>query len=811
MQDKKKSNFPPFPSDNTSQSEKKGLEWNKKWIKAAYEESSRQVVGNYEDNRKNFVNLRKYADGSQDKDKYKNLLSSDGNTAYLNLNYDVGTPAPSIIESLVGRLENQSMRVGTKTISPIAKTAYDKEYKRLKAQKLLASKKDELAKLGVDISGKVNESEVAKTQSEDELELHMQMNFKDAYALFSEKVIDFILTSNKFPKIKRKLFRDLVVCKRAVVYSCYDEDLGVKVELTDIVNFVSDYSNRDDFSDTKWRGQFNKITIDELAKTSDFNEGELAQIAKTAANNYGNSDWDSNWDLRYYDDVFSSNRPYGSFKVNVFNAEYKSHDEYEYEEVPQKNGGSFYRRLDLKTKDGDKKKQKNKKNEVIRKRLNNIYKAKLVCGTDFIYDYGLKENLLRDKNSGFGHSSDTHFSWTIISPDMYEMRSKSIMEKLTPMIDELILVRLQAQRVLANMTPQGVAVDVATVAMVASALGEESITPRMLQDIYKQTGNYYYSSLKEDGEPIINPAPIKELPPPDLSTLQFLEAQAASIIQNMGLVSGVPISTVGAPDVRALVGNEKIAAENRNDATRFIDDAYKDLLERLANKIILTVQDSIEYGDMLDFYSNAIGESFAQTGDFAKNFTGVQLGMFIEVAPDIAEQAFFEQSLISAMQTDKIKQSDVYVLRDMAKTSLKASAKYMQLWEDKYNKEKLEASAAQSQAQSEAAAQAAMMAEQAKQQTLQLEWNLKSQYLQLEYQLKERLSAVDHKEKVNEQLVDGDVKEELIEKAAEVQEQQLKKTEKGEAMAGSMPAIMGGQPSVGTAAGTSNMTAPSRQ
>jgi hypothetical protein len=279
----------------------------------------------------------------------------------------------------------------------------------------------------------------------------------------------------------------------------------------------------------------------------------------------------------------------------------------------------------------------------------------------------------------------------------------------------------------------------------------------------------------------------------------------------MGLVSGVPISTVGAPDVRALVGNEKIAAENRNDATRFIDDAYKDLLERLANKIILTVQDSIEYGDMLDFYSNAIGESFAQTGDFAKNFTGVQLGMFIEVAPDIAEQAFFEQSLLSAMQTDKIKQSDVYVLRDMAKTSLKAAAKYMQLWEDKYNKEKLEASAAQSQAQSEAAAQAAMMAEQAKQQTLQLEWNLKSQYLQLEYQLKEKLSAVDHKEKVNEQLVDGDVKEELIEKAAEVQEQQLKKTEKGEAMAGSMPAIMGGQPNVGTAAGTSNMTAPSRQ
>jgi hypothetical protein len=64
---------------------------------------------------------------------------------------------------------------------------------------------------------------------------------------------------------------------------------------------------------------------------------------------------------------------------------------------------------------------------------------------------------------------------------------------------------------------------------------------------------------------------------------------------------------------------------------------------------------------------------------------------------------------------------------------------------------------------------------------------------------------------VNEQLVDGDVKEELIEKAAEVQEQQLKKTEKGEAMAGSMPAIMGGQPNVGTAAGTSNMTAPSRQ
>mgnify|MGYP000318159663 CR=1 FL=1 len=148
---KKKSNFPPYPSDNVSQSDKKGLQWNSEWIKAVYFESSRDIVGNYDDNRRKFVNLRKYAAGKQDIDKYKPQLSLDGNTSQLNLNWNVSTPAPAIIDSLVGRLENQGLKLKIKSISPLASTEYDKEYRRLKAQALLIQKEAELNKLGVDI------------------------------------------------------------------------------------------------------------------------------------------------------------------------------------------------------------------------------------------------------------------------------------------------------------------------------------------------------------------------------------------------------------------------------------------------------------------------------------------------------------------------------------------------------------------------------------------------------------------------------------------------------------------------------------
>jgi len=766
---KKKSNFPPYPSDNVSQSDKKGLQWNSEWIKAVYFESSRDIVGNYDDNRRKFVNLRKYAAGKQDIDKYKPQLSLDGNTSQLNLNWNVSTPAPAIIDSLVGRLENQGLKLKIKSISPLASTEYDKEYRRLKAQALLIQKEAELNKLGVDISSKVNKEEASQLKGDREIELHLKLNFKDSYSEAMQKALDFVMESNRFPEIRRKVIRDAAVCNRLILHLAFDNEYDIKMRVADLVNFISDYTDYDDFRNCKWMGEYEYITLDEIAENSNFTEKELAKIAQSAATRYGNSGWDTGWDLQYYNTLTTNSyRPYGRFKIKVLNAEYRSQDKYQYEEVKEKGGGVFYRRVDLKDKNGSPKKIKDKKNEVVEKKINNIYKAKLIIGTDLIYDYGIKENQQREKLKGFQQSTDTSFSWVAFSADMYDMQNTSIMERLIPLVDQLCITRLQAQRAIANMTPQGVAVDVAAAAAVSNALGEEQITPRVLHDIYKATGTYYYSSVREDGEPISptgNHIPIRDLPPPDLSLLMQLENRAASIIQDMSLVSGIPISTVGAPDVKALVGNEKIAAQNRNDTTRVLDDSYRNVVSRACSQIVLMVQDSIEYGGKLDDYEMAIGKGSTETLKFANDLSAMQFGQFIEVAPDIVEQAFFESTLQSAIAAGVIKVSDIYVLRDLAKEDIKSAARYMQLWEDKYAEEKAAMAQQAPIAQAQAQQQLAQVQLQMQKEKEMFLFNLEMRKMKAKYMLEGQQSAQDHKEKINEILVEGDLKIEQIETA----------------------------------------------
>src|SRR6056297_1943796 len=461
MQQKKASSFPPFPSDYVSQSEKKTKEWNFEWVKAVYSDSSRDVVGNIEDNRRRFVNLRRYAAGKQDINKYKPQLSTEGNTVQDNFIWSVQTPAPTIIESLVGRFENQGLKVGVKAVSPLAETEYDREFNKLKAEARLAQQSEELKRLGVDVSSKIDIKEAERLRNDKEIKLHLELNFKDSYSIAMQKAIDLVFNTNKFPELRRKMLRDVAVCGRIALNLAFDEDYNVKFRVADLVNFVSDEVEEFDFSDAKWMGEYRYYTIDEIAQLGDFSNEELQEIGKFAASKYGNSSWDSGWDLRYYPNVTTLSRPYGNFKIKVLVAEYKSVDTLLFEEVKQKNGGVYLRRIDVLDKKGNPKKPKSKDNKIIEKRVANIYKASFIGGTNFIFDYGLKENMLRKKNiKGFGQDSDTPFSWVAFAPDIYDMQNSSIMEKLVPLVDQLCITRLQAQRVIMNMTPQGVAVDV---------------------------------------------------------------------------------------------------------------------------------------------------------------------------------------------------------------------------------------------------------------------------------------------------------------------------------------------------------------
>ena len=747
----------PFPSDSVPQSTKKKADWIKQACKAAHAYSSLQYTSSIDSERRKYVTLRKYASGDYDVSKFKNLTSGKGNTTAKNLNLKIATPLPTIKENLVGQLENIGLKPKVKCLSPQGTTQYDEKLNQLKAIKTIAQRSEELKKAGIDVDAKLEGKPVLKDDKE--IELFMETNFKDDYTRAMQAAVDFVFEANNVPYFRRKLIDDLVVCNKGVMKVEFDENFDIRIRYVDIVNHISDYVKNDDFTDAKYQGEYMDMSIDELAELAgeQLNEEDLAKIAKSVAGTNGNQDWVNSWNTKYYPTDSAFDRPYGRFKVTVLDLEYKSVDTLKYEKKKAKGGGFYLDKVKGKPKDPN--------NEIINKKLINIYKGKWVVGTEFIVDYGLKENMTREVING-NYSADTDFGFIAFAPDLREMKNTGLIEKLIGLADAYILTNLKAQTIIAKSRIQGIRVDVSMLSAITNALGDKNLKPKDLIQLMEESSTYYYSSITEKGTVLPNTMPISEVPESPMMGLQTLAAHEQGILRAMEFASGVPLATIGSPDVDTLVGIQKAATDNRNNATRYIVNAYKNILSRSSKIITLMVQDSISgEAKKIDDYRMSIGEFSANLLEFTKGLTSAQFGIFIDVLPDAVEQQNFIDSVNRSLQSGALKQSQAMKVLRIGKEDPELAEKIMANYEKNNVEEQRQTAEQAAAAQAQANAQAAQLAEQAKQQTIQLEYQLKAQYLQLEYQLKQQVSQVDHREDVNLELVKGDIKAEHIELA----------------------------------------------
>ncbi len=767
-----------FPNDADSMSKKKGKEWNLQFQRAIW--SSSQSYGCLTDDWINrILSLRVQGQGNPDIDKFKNILANDGNSAFMNLAWDVSTPIPTVVENIVGQYINQGFKVDLFALNPESKTEYDKKKREMQLNKFLASKSEEIKEL-TGKAPKVNEKEVF--ESEEEMELHLELNWKQDECISMEQGISFVHNANDEKEIKSLMIRDLVEINIAAKRVYFDETLSIRERYVDPLRLLTSYSRKDDFSDIKYAGEEIFFTIDDLASMTKFTEEELADIAQSNASKNGNGAWNRDWEKRYYPDNSSSQRPYGDFQVRILDAEYYSYDTLQYEKIPAKKGNGYYFQ---KVKDG---KPKSSKNKIFSKRIKTVYHSKWVIGTDYIFDYGLKENMLREKIKG-SYSTDTPLSFAIYMPNNRDMKCKSLVEKMIPYANEICIMQLKAQQLIAKMRPNGVAVDVASIAGAIAGLGEKGFTPRDLQLLYEQTGNYYYSSMTEDGRMIPNQTPIRELPESLMQGLSQIINMTNHYLQQLELVTGVPLSTIGSPDKDALVGIEKMKTINRNNSIRFIEKAYKNILGRTSKMVALMIQDALKLEKGVNDFDMAIGSASTDVIKLAEKIHLTEYGIFINVLPDAAEQSKLEQQILQALQAGTIKQSDAMKVTRIGKESIELAERYMDLYERKYSKERQELAATSSQAQAQAQAESAALIEQAKQQTIALEWDRKDNHLMLEYKLKANQSLQDHEEEMDKVEEQGEQKIEQIKTA--MQNAQVGKGDKGEAIAGSIPKAAG--------------------
>ena len=722
-----------FPKQNVSDDEKNSIEYGEKIAKAISAEwfnggnASRYTAGV-----NNFHKLRLYARGEQSIQKYKDELSINGDLSYLNLDW---TPVP-IISKFVDIVVNG-----------IAERTYD-----IKAFSIDASGSEKRNNFMDNVAGDMQmqgfdgammqELGVDTTQSgmpslpesNEELQLYMQLQYKQAIEIAEEQAISVLLEGNNYELIKKRFFQDLTVLGIGVVKTGFNKSEGVVVDYVDPANIVYSHTESPYFEDIYYVGEVKAIPINELVR--EFPDLLDSEIEEIIGKNNKNNTYRHNSQSSLKDDNI----------VHVLYFNYKTYNSEVYKIKTTGSGGDkAIRKTDRfnppENLDG------NFTREA--KKLEVLYDGVMVLGCDKILKWELSKNMIRSKSD----FNKVKMNYSIVAPRMYKGRIKSLVSRITGFADMIQLTHLKLQQVMSKMVPDGVYLDADGLAEVDLGNGT-NYNPQEALNMFFQTGSVIGRSFTSEGD--INPGkvPIQEIQSSNKGAkLQSLIQTYNYYLQMIRDVTGLNEARDGStPDKNALVGIQKIAAANSNTATRHILQAGLLLTAETAEKLSLRISDVIEYSPTKKAFIESIGHRNVAKLEEVSELHLHDFGIFIELSPDEEEKQLLENNVQMALQQGGIELEDAIDIREVK--NLKLANQLLKIRRNKKierdRQQQLENIQAQTQS-NQAAAQASAQAEvqkqsaitQSKVQLLQAQSQADAQKLQLEMAAKKELMGLE--------------------------------------------------------------------
>ena len=756
-----------YPSVFVSEAEKRSKEWLLKYGKAMWDSAMNQgSTINFGERQQQWKVNRKYAEGLEDRSKFKQQFSVTGDNTYMNLDWGVSHPLPSIVETIRGKLMNLPFKLQFEPVDSTSTTEVDIERNKLYATMLLKEQLGEQIEKG---EIKVEGADKAPEDKE-ELEIYMQTDFKLAKTIAIESICRAVFQDNDMEYHKEKVIKDLIDVKMGGFRIQLDENKNIVLRHIAPINIVTSYVNKDDSSDARHIGEIIEVPISELRVMAQgqLSETELFEIAKTCANKNGNQSWMFG-SSRYYNENIDRSL-YDNFNVQVLDFELKSTDEKTFTQKEARNGGFYF---DEKPFGYTPPKNPRRKIDVIKKKVANVYVGKYIVNTNYIFDYGKKEYIVREKlNQRF--SGNTTLGFVVSAPDIYDMRNQSITERLIPYADELVRIQLKMQQFIAKAAPAGYAMDVDAVISGLQGMGLGGMKPVDARAMRDQIGDVYFRSIRQDGSPITNTAPIRELPDGITNSIIILAQSYNLTLQRMKEAVGLTgDANIGEPDKNALVGTQKIAISANNNALRPITNAYFSLVKRAAQQVSGLSQMLIRAGVNVDKFKNMVGTEAVNTVDMSK-LPDAAFAIQPKMLPEEQELERIDQLVQFALQQGQISVQDVFTIRRVAKEDPEKAELVLSV----RSKKRMAEQQAQKQAivdyEVQQQQQSALVAAQAKQQTAQLEAQLEAQNKEIEYNLRLRNDKEIEEEKRKTMALESEYDIKKIEKAAQMKQQTSK-------------------------------------
>ena len=708
-----------FPSQVASDLEKMSEEYGLKVGRAIQQEwfNNDNGAARYKSNQDSFHNLRLYSRGEQSIQKYKDELSINGDLSYLNLDWKPVPILSKFVDIVVNGIADRSFDVKAYSQDPLG-VSKRTEYMEAILEDMQNKEFKQKVKGALNINLFNNEPETLP-ESNEELELHMQLNYKQTIELAEETAINTLLDGNNYDLTKRRLYYDLATIGIAAVKNSFNASEGIVVDYVDPANLVYSYTESPYFDDIYYVGEAKYIPINELKKQfPQLTEEDLEKISKT---NYSNSGGYS----KGYN--YSEKRDSNSVQVLYFN--YKTYANEVYKTKITATGASkVIVRDDTYNPPAD-----SDEFGKLSRSIEVLYDGAMIVGSDYLLKWELCKNMMRPKSD----SAKVRMNYSIVAPRMYKGRIESIVSRCVGFADMIQLTHLKIQQVMQKMMPDGVYLDADGLAEIDLGNGT-NYNPQEALNMFFQTGSVIGRSFTQDGDMNPGKVPIQPLQTGNGGgKIQTLITTYNYYMQMIRDVTGLNEARDGSSvDSRALVGIQKMAAANSNVATRHILDSGLFLTSELAENISLRVSDVLEYSDAKEAFMQKIGGFNTMALAELSELHLHDFGIFLELAPDDEEKARLENNIQTALSAQLIDLDDAIDIREIK--NLKLANQVLKL----RRKKKLERDQAMQQqniqAQAQANAQSQQVAAQAEVQKNQALMQSKIQMEQAKSQLEQQ-------------------------------------------------------------------------
>lgn len=576
-----------YPSHLIPNAEKT-RDWILKYCKAAYQEFSSGSGQIFYNNRNKYAVIKDYAMGRQSINKYKKMLNVDqsANDSWLTIDWSVLPIVPRFRRQAISKLRKRAYNVTVTPIDPLS----EQEASRYRAeQEVKIRVRQELAKQDPQLAqGPMFAQEPGDPETLEDLELQMNYTYKHKFSKEMEEVISAVLNANDYDEMRSSMLEDAFDYGVFGVKE-YIAAGSVRVRKVYPENMVVSYARKRDFSDAQHIGEITMMSIADIKEMAGdaFSEEQYVDIAEKFSGRYHNPN------------VVPPNRgrgaDYESFKIPVLDLEFYSVNQLDVESRVDKRGNNISRVF--------KKSRKRKSNKYSQTGYKAVYRAMWIVDTDYIFNDGLLTNMKRRK----GAMTDTHFSYHLFAPEFDNMRAASIMEQVVPIADAIQLNWFKLQNAIAEARPKGIQIALDAIENIPLGGGGEELTPAQVLDLYNKKGTLVYRYLTPDGNPS-QYKPIEELEnglARDVITFFNLIKENIQLIRD---ITGINEYVDGASvDPKTLSNVTRLAEEASSNALYNIVEGDRKVLERLANDIVLRIQDLKKQGRLEKRYVQMLG------------------------------------------------------------------------------------------------------------------------------------------------------------------------------------------------------------